>query len=126
MLRIDITTIAHWVQRYPTVGDYWTGADGTSHIRVSDMGDWRYELLVAVHEMVEQAICRQREISEDDITAFDVAFEANRPDGNTSEPGNDIRAPYYKEHQFATFVERAVASELGVDWEAYSKFVNEL
>ena len=38
----------------------------------------------------------------------------------------DIAAPYYREHQFATCVERLLALELGVEWNKYDEVVSGL
>lgn len=126
-MRIDIQSIPHGNQRYETVGDYWEeemlGGKVIRHIRVSDMGNEDYEFLVALHEMVESFLCKKRGISEESITEFDMEFEKNRPEGNTDEPGNDQNAPYKKEHQFATRVEKMMAEELGVDWNEYDNAV---
>ena len=62
-LRMHIETIPHESQRYPTVGDYWLDESGVEQIRVSEMMDWRYEVLVAVHEIIEMALTRQRGMS---------------------------------------------------------------
>lgn len=40
---------------------------------------------------------------------------------DTSEPGDDIHAPYYKQHQLATGIERIFIAETGADWNAYEK-----
>jgi hypothetical protein len=42
------------------------------------------------------------------------------------EPGDDLRAPYHCEHVFATKVERMLAREMGVDWDAYEGMLVEL
>ena len=56
---IEIKTIPHNSQRYDTVGDWWTDEEGW-HFRVSYMGNWRYQFLVAFHEMLELAWCTRR------------------------------------------------------------------
>ncbi len=123
MQPITIQTIPHVNHRYPTVGDYYEGANGALNIVVSDMQNENYEFLVALHELIESHLCKQRSITEFAITEFDIAFEEQRPAGNTDEPGDSPRAPYQKEHQFATKIEQQVAAELGVDWDAYDKVV---
>lgn len=112
----------HKQQRYDTVGDYQDG-HGFTVFTISDLGNWKYEALVAVHELVEKILCDARGISNDSIDTFDVAFEANRPNGNDDEPGHDPTAPYHAEHVFAECIERLLAKELGVDWEEYDKTV---
>jgi len=131
MLHIYIDTVPHSTQRYPTVGDYFdVQTPGmrvpVTNVRISDMQDEDCEFLVAIHELIEQHLCKKRGISEESITAFDMEFEQNRLPGDVEEPGNDIRAPYYKEHVFATSIEKLVAAELGVDWDEYDKTVNSL
>ena len=74
-MKINIQTIPNNEQRYITTGDYWIDSDGTWQIRVSDLGDWKKELLVAIHELAEQAICLSKGIKEEDISAFDIEFE---------------------------------------------------
>jgi hypothetical protein len=126
-MRINIETIPHDAQRYPTVGDYWQDADGVLQIRVSEMHDWRYVILVAVHELAEMMLTRWRGISEETIGHFDMEFERKRGhDLVKGEPGDAPGAPYRREHFFATNVERLLAGELGVDWAEYEAHVDAL
>lgn len=125
MLKIKIKTQPYKKMRYKTCGDYWDAKDGTTHIRVADMGNDRYEFLVAVHELIEQFLTKQRGVAEEDITDFDVNFEKERAMGIhrvDDEPGDDHEAPYRKEHFTATNIERLIAHELGIDWATYSNF----
>jgi hypothetical protein len=124
-MKTIICNIPHKKQRYPTVGD-WTVSKGVLTIKVSRMSDWRYELLVGLHELVEASLCRQRNISQETVDAFDTNFERKRKAGNVDEPGDDPKAPYRVEHFAATNLERLMAIELGVDWYAYSQEVNNL
>lgn len=125
-MKIKIETIPHQQQRYPTVGDYWE-ENGSEEIRVSEMPDWRYEALVAVHEMIEMILTRHRNIDEHAISTFDIDFEQSREKGLVmGEPGDHIHAPYRKEHFFATNLERLLAAELEVDWFEYDHFVDSL
>lgn len=127
MKKIIVKTIPDDEQRYNTVGDYYTDAEGNRVFAVSDMHNWKYEFLVTLHELIESSLCQDREISDESIDAFDIAFEKLRPENpDIGEPGDDINAPYFREHQFATKVERMMADELGVDWDEYSKVCAEL
>jgi hypothetical protein len=123
-LRIVIETIDHSKQRYPTVGDWQIGKAGNLHITVSKMSDQRYEFLVAAHEMIEAYLAIHAGVSPKAVDRFDKAYEANRKPGDDSEPGDDPRAPYHKQHVFAENVERLLAAELGVDWQAYDHEVS--
>lgn len=117
-LNVVLQTIPHRDQRYPTVGD-WTWDRDTLTIRVSDLGDWRYEFLVGLHELVEAALCRHRGIPQEAVDAFDMAFEGARPEGDASEPGFASDAPYRQQHTAATGIETLLASLLEVDWNDY-------
>jgi hypothetical protein len=126
MLSIIIQTIEHSAQRYETVGDWYSSKNGADYISISAMQNVDYEFLVAIHELIEAHLCRKRGISEEAITEFDKQFEEARVEGNIDEPGDSPLAPYQKEHQFATKIERQLAEELGVNWEEYDRTVNSL
>ena len=94
------------------------------------MPDWRSELAVAIHESVVEAVaCVEKEISEVDVTKFDLKFEDERDAGQqteTAEPGDDKRAPYFEQHKAATFVEKEVCGQLSLSWiEQRTKTANE-
>ena len=124
MLNIEIKTIPHDQQRYPTVGDYWIDPkSGKLQIMVSEMGDWRYEALVAFHELAEYLQITHQDISIEEIDRFDIDYEASRGEGDFSEPGDSPLAPYHKAHLVATDLESVLAMRLGVDWAEYDKRV---
>jgi hypothetical protein len=47
-------------------------------------------------------------------------------DFDLMEPGDHPSCPYEREHNFAARVERMIAQELGVDWDAYEKALEAL
>ena len=129
MKKIEISVIPHKKQRYETVGDWFYDKDETLHIRVSDMGDWKKEMLVAVHELVEVILCKANGVTQGVVDDFDNLYEEEREKGNPlfqGEPGDDDKAPYGVEHCFATAVERMLCAALDVSWGDYDKKVNEL
>jgi len=127
MLDIEIKTIPDKQQRYNTVGDYQTTEAGTQLLSVSDMNNWKHEFLIAIHELIESALCKDKGITDEVIDAFDMNYEANRVQTDTtSEPGDSPDAPYHDAHVFATNLEKMMATELGVDWEEYSQACAEL
>lgn len=124
---ITIVDINHNQQKYETVGDWRWDKRGNLTITVSDMKNWRYNILVGIHELIETMLCRHRGISETEVTNFDLEYEARRlPEDTTSEPGNSELAPYHKEHLYATKIEFLLAQELGVSWEDYEKAIYSL
>lgn len=83
--------------------------------------DWRYTFLVALHELIECALCRSRAISDATVTAFDKVATSQ----GIAEAGAMSEAPYHKEHSFATAIEMLMASELGITWGDYDKAIVE-
>ena len=122
MINYKITTKDVYSMRYPTCGDYFKIND-TTFIEVCSQKTEDYEFLIMIHELIEEYLTRKRNISELDITKFDLMFEKEREEGLHSEddePGYDLRAPYRKEHIFSENIERLIAAELGVDWQKYN------
>lgn len=129
MLKINIETIPHDEHRYPLIGDYWDDPDGSRQLRISEMGDPRFEFLVAMHELIEQELCRLRGIAEPDVAAFDIRFEEERErglHGPEDEPGDAPDAPYRLEHAFACKLEQIIGDEMGIDWPAYEAALRKL
>lgn len=126
-MNVKIEIIPHTEQRYPTVGDWYfehscPGAPKESCdlvIRVSKLSDWRLEMLVAIHEMAEVVLCKDAEVSQESVDAFDIEYEKDRKEGDNSEPGDSPLAPYRKQHCIATGIERILAAEMGVVWNQY-------
>jgi hypothetical protein len=118
-MNIHIETIPHEKQRYPTVGDWWFIDSGDLELRISELTDWRYEMLIAIHELWEVILCKHRKISQEAVDNFDRQYEARRQENDDSEPGDAPDAPYKREHCSATGAERTLAAELGVDWKEY-------
>lgn len=142
---VAIRTIKHEDQAYDTVGD-WRYVEYRAHIEVlvSDLGDWRMNVCCGVHELVEAVLCVRGCVSEEDVCDFDRLYEQKRqavlagvetPDADRvmverfmcaciptdeSEPGEDLHAPYRREHAVADFIERALAVALRLPWCAYA------
>lgn len=124
-MKIQIETIASEKQRYDTLGDWFhvklafppLGEESKERamIRVSDLGDERFNFLIAFHELIEMVLCEQRGISSGAVDNFDMSFEGN------GEPGDHPACPYFREHQFAMMMEKIMAHELGVDWKEYNQ-----
>jgi hypothetical protein len=119
-MNIEIKTINHKKQRVGEVGDYWKNKDKTV-FAISKMTP-EYEMLVTVHEVVEYFLVRQRGILLKNIDEFDKNYYKNK----NGEAGNDPKAPYHKEHLFATRIERLLAKELKINWKEYDKYIMSL
>lgn len=126
--KIIIRSIASDDHRYPTCGDYIFDKDAdTLTIYVSKMGDWRSELAVAIHEMVESVSCLASDVDLMEIDRFDFQFEKDRIDGKyskTEEPGDNKLAPYHEQHVAATLVEKSACDAVRIDWQNHEENVN--
>jgi translation initiation factor 1 (eIF-1/SUI1) len=88
-----------------------------------------------LHELVEYFLVRKRGIKIKDIDKFDIEYEKARSENKKfapcgckikEGPGKDIHAPYYREHQFATKVEKMFIKKLGYSWKEYNKEIDKL
>jgi len=120
MIHITIETIPHHEQRYDTVGDWTHDALGNLTIRISDLDNWRYEVLAAIHELVESTLCSHAGITQKVVDLFDLNYKGD------SEPGDDPRAPYSGPHCLAMGVERVVAAVMGISWSKYEETLDNL
>lgn len=127
----DIKVVPHSEQRYDTVGD-WIWSKGLKddkvylYIRVSDLGDWKMEFLVIIHELIEAVLCHIKGITQMQVDQFDMQYEIFRQPGDFSEPGNSRKAPYYWPHKIASWIERFLGFLLKVDWKLYNERINSL
>jgi hypothetical protein len=106
---IMVSKVLHRRQRYPTVGD-WQFFGHDLNVTVSDTGHSGSEWLVAVHEIIEAILCKYNGVAEESVDKWDISH-LDSPD-----PGSIPGCPYYREHMFATMIERALAAEMQVDW----------
>ena len=123
MKDFNIKVIPHERQSYRTVGDYWETLK-SFEIRVSRVNKSDYEYLVAFHEFVELYLCHKHGVDFQEITSFDKFFQEETDKGLHNpgdEPGDDPRAPYHKEHMFASKLEKMMGDELGVDMVKYEE-----
>ena len=117
---------SHRDGRPPTLPDGGRLAAQTRRSAYLRLADARPALRVpgGMHEAIEAYLCKQAGISQVAVDRFDQAYERRRKPGDDSEPGDDPKPPYHKEHMFASKVERMLANKLGVNWSAYDREVS--
>lgn len=103
-----------------SLGDYWWDDDGVLQVRASAMPDNRMSLLCLLHELVEVMLTEHNGIKEEDIQAWDIAYEKKNP-GNTASAGDEEDCPCRDAHLVAEGFERIMANLLGVQWKKYSE-----
>ena len=119
MKPINIKFIPQCEQRYNTVGDYWETEDSIE-IRITAFEHKNHGYLILVHELIEMILCRDRYIFDGTIDDWDMNYT-----GTYTEPGDDPKAPYHKEHVYAGIIERLFAHELQENWDAYDNALDE-
>lgn len=119
-MNVTIRIIPHNDQRYKTCGDWTFTPNGDLDIAISLMGDWRSEMLVALHELVEVILCKNDGVTQEVVDAFDISHLSS------DEPGDDQDAPYRDQHCFATAVERMVCAAMKMAWEDHDRRVSGL
>jgi hypothetical protein len=125
-MKIIIETIPHSAQRYSTVGDWqWNDEGDELKIKVSEIHHYNINslLLIGVHEMIEALLCARQGLTSDDVDVFDLEWT---PHSGLIEPGDDPRAPYHREHVFASNIERLIAFYLGFNWQKYEAEIAKL
>ena len=107
--------------RYRTAGDWFFKEVGDELcIQVADLGDWRYNCLVAIHELIEVLLCTNAGISQKLVDRFDFAHE------DEDDPGSHPEAPYQKEHLIAMGMEMMLAASLGIQWRTYADAIEKV
>jgi hypothetical protein len=133
--KITIEVIPHLDQRYNTVGDWQFERDseGTAtalNVRVSDLDNQEYFILIGLHEAIEALLCEMKGVKEKEVDDFDLTWTPKQvhwnSDRETSEPGEDYQAPYYEQHQIASGIERLLAARMWVNWARYETIVDTL
>lgn len=116
MRQIIISFIKHRDQRLGQAGDWFFDSDGNLHIAISDLGDWRYNVLFARHEMDEALLCKHNGITTEMVDDDQLhELPTDDPDSFSGYPG----CCYQKQHNDALAAEWVLSRLLGVDWEEY-------
>lgn len=117
---IIIRFVAPAAQRYQTVGDWQTDADGTLRVTISRMSN-DASFCVAVHELLEAYLSLRAGITADEVDKAD-SLPLRPP---YEEHGDMPSSIYHQQHDFAWVVERLVAHEMGLDWALYEQELDE-
>jgi hypothetical protein len=111
--QVHVEVVPPKSMRYRTVGDWLFLFPGCLMIRVADTGNWKYNILVAIHELIEVVLCRDAGVSAKQVDRFDLAHQ------DDEDPGTHPKAPYGKQHLIAMGVEMTLAAVMGVKWRVY-------
>lgn len=109
-------------QRFNTIGDWGRSESGEYFITIAMLPDYRHQVLVLIHELVEWTICMATGVSVEAADAFDELWEQELRQGKQppeEEAGFDLRCPYRRGHIWGARAERFFAWLFRVDWKAY-------
>lgn len=122
-MNIHVMTVARDKMRPEVDGaDWFFDEKGDLQVRICPMTDWRYEALLAVHEMTEALMCMHNGVSQVSVDRFDQEFDKTHQ--FDSEAGDDPNSPYKIEHTFATAIERILAGVFKINWASYDNELN--
>jgi len=110
---VKIETVAPKEMRYRTVGDWFFSGEGCLVIQVADTGNWVYNILVAIHELIEVVLCQIAGVTQKQVDRFDLAHQ------DDEDPGSHPKAPYHDQHLVAMGIEMILAGRIGVKWRKY-------
>lgn len=104
-----------------TCGTWWEDGD-VLEVRLAQMCDWRYEVAVLFHELIEFFWCQRRGIKTQPCDDFDEWFERQYELGKypkTAESGFHKDCPYRGGHVWGSRFERVVTFILACSWKKY-------
>ena len=99
--------------------DWFWESNGDLQVQVAPMSDWRYEVLLGLHEAFEAVCCKHLGVSQAAVDKFDQQFDKDHPNEPDLNAGDDPLAPYDRAHTVATACERVLAFALDVQWGDY-------
>lgn len=109
--------------RYESIDDWQQpinlGDEVLFNAQTADMKNVDYNFLVLLHAMVEQYLCFRKDITDKQVTEFDMQHT------HCTDPGSHAEAPYHKQHEMATVVETIAAGALGINMDEYEKAIDE-
>ena len=115
-MKITIEVIEHKDQRLGVIGDWYFEPNGDLVVRVSDLGDWKYNFLVGRHEMDEAILCKHAGITTEMVDEDQAnAKDSDDPDSFSGYPGARLQ----NQHNDALSAEWVMSRLLGVDWKSY-------
>lgn len=119
-MNVHILVIPEYEQRKEVSGaDWFFDSKGDLQVRVSPMSNWRYEMVLAMHEAFEAICCMDHGVTVSSVDEFDRKFYETHADD--LDAGDEPGCPYIREHNAATAAERILAGELGIVWADYDR-----
>jgi hypothetical protein len=113
--------------RYRTLGDWQITPANPEielpeliHVFVANLGDDRFNFLVAIHELIEAFLCKQAGITQQVVDAWDLTHL------ESDDPGSAKDCPYMYQHHVATKVELLVMCAANISLVEYESKIKEV
>jgi hypothetical protein len=117
-MNITIKVIPNSEMRQGVDGaDWYFTEQGDLEVRVAPLSDWRYEVLLGLHEAYEAVLCRHDGVTVQQVDEFDQDYDKNHAADLNA--GDEHNAPYRTQHCLATAAERIMAGHMGICWKDY-------
>ena len=117
---------------FTTVGYWWfdqPNNKGTLNVEVVKMCDWRFELSVWGHELIEILYCWLFSVTTEEADEFDAYYEQCYIDDSISkekEPGHDPKCPYHWGHMAGVCWEYICVYGTFASWKKYEAECNRI
>jgi hypothetical protein len=116
--RIIIESKPFAQMRYPTTGD-WYEKNNNIHVDTILTDDWRVNISIAIHNIIEKFLCDAVNIKGEDVDAYSKAHHLE------DDPGLNPDAPHHDQHMLADKIERIIHTELGLSRKKYEYKINQ-
>jgi hypothetical protein len=93
---------------------------GEGFVDVARLGDWRSEVALLVHGLIEKCLCDEAGITPEEVDAWDRLYN------DLEEPGDHKEAPYHKQHKLAMKIEKHIIKTLGLSWKEHNKNIDKI
>lgn len=117
MKQIILQIIPHEEQRLKMIGDWFFDQDDNLTVRVTDLGDWRLNFIIARHELDEAMLCKYYGVTTEQVDKYDL----EHPDNGSSDYADNQSSPYYQQHNDALAAEWIMSRLLDIDWKDYER-----
>jgi hypothetical protein len=104
--------------RYSTVGD-WYDKEGNIHIDTILTDDWRVNISIAIHNLIEKFLCDNSNVKGEDVDKYAMNHHLE------DDPGLNPDAPHHDQHMLADRIERLIHTELGLSRKKYEYKINQ-
>lgn len=110
--------------RYKSIDDWQNPYINSNNVvftvQAADTGNWKYNMLIFFHALVEQVLCYSNKITDEQVSEWDMRHT------HCDDPGSHEEAPYFREHKSAEEIEAMISTYLDIPWDDYGKAIDKV